>query len=293
VAITGRPSVMVFDGAYHGGVLYFGGGGIPINVPHDWVIGPYNDSAAAMALIERHRDRLAAVLVEPMLGSGGCIPAESGFLETLKAGAERSGAMLIFDEVMTSRMSAGGEQARLGITPDMTTLGKYIGGGMSFGAFGGRADIMARYDPRRFDAWPHAGTFNNNVLSMAAGAAGLSRIFTPEAADALFERGEAVRSRLNRAGGDLNMQWTGRGSLMTVHFQRSTISRASDIRPDHGLRELFFFDMLASGFYLARRGMVALSLEIGGDEIDGFCDAVEQFVERRRSMLTAAWDALQ
>jgi glutamate-1-semialdehyde 2,1-aminomutase len=107
VAITGRPSVMVFDGAYHGGVLYFGGGGIPINVPHDWVIGPYNDSAAAMALIERHRDRLAAVLVEPMLGSGGCIPAESGFLETLKAGAERSGAMLIFDEVMTSRMSAG------------------------------------------------------------------------------------------------------------------------------------------------------------------------------------------
>ncbi|MGA2210131.1 MAG: aminotransferase class III-fold pyridoxal phosphate-dependent enzyme [Acidimicrobiales bacterium] len=286
VAATGRRSVMVFDGAYHGGVLYFAGGGIPINVPHDWVICPYNDAAAATAMIEDHAEHLAAILVEPMLGSGGCIPAEGGFLETLKAGAEASGALLIFDEVMTSRMSGGGEQRRLGITPDLTTLGKYLGGGMSFGAFGGRAGIMERYDPRRVDAWPHAGTFNNNVLSMAAGVAGLSRIFTPEAADELFERGEAVRSRLNLAAGDLAMQWTGLGSLMTVHFQRAGISRASDIQPDGGLKELFFFDMLAGGFYLARRGMVALSLEIGADEIDGFCEAVEEFVERRQGVLS-------
>ena len=114
----------------------------------------------------------------------GCIPANPAFLQALRDAATRIGAVLIFDEVMTSRMSAGGVQARLGIIPDMTTLGKYIGGGMTFGAFGGRADIMDRYDPRRPDALPHAGTFNNNVLTMAAGYTGLSQIFTPDIADA-------------------------------------------------------------------------------------------------------------
>jgi glutamate-1-semialdehyde 2,1-aminomutase len=284
-AVTGQRSVLVFDGGYHGGVLYFGGGGIPINVPYDWVMCPYNDTDTAAALIDRYGETLAAILVEPMLGSGGCVPAERDFLLALRAGADRSGALLIFDEVMTSRMSAGGEQARLSITPDMTTLGKYIGGGMSFGAFGGRRDLMERYDPRGAGAIPHAGTFNNNVLSMAAGVAGLSKIFTSQAADALFERGDALRARLNRISDDLNLQWTGRGSLMTVHFQQAPIACAADIAPDHGLTELFFFDMLASGFYLARRGMLALSLEIGTAELDAFSDAVRMFVDDRRPLL--------
>ncbi len=137
-AVTGRRSVLVFENGYHGGVLYFVGGGIPINVPHRWVLGRYNDASGAAALIDAHGADLAAILVEPMQGSGGCIPGEPAFLQALRDGADRTGAVLIFDEVMTSRMSAGGQQARLGITPDMTTLGKYIGGGMSFGAFGGK-----------------------------------------------------------------------------------------------------------------------------------------------------------
>ncbi|MGD0593464.1 MAG: aminotransferase class III-fold pyridoxal phosphate-dependent enzyme [Acidimicrobiales bacterium] len=284
-AMTGRPSVMVFNGGYHGGVLAFAGGGSPVNVPYDWVVGRYNDAAGATALIERHGAGLGAILVEPMLGSGGCIPAGRDFLQALRAGADRSGALLIFDEVMTSRMSAGGQQARLGILPDMTTLGKYIGGGMSFGAFGGRRDIMERYDPRRTDALPHAGTFNNNVLSMAAGVAGLTSLFTPAAAEALFERGEALRDRLNGTSAGLNMQWTGLGSLMTVHFQPGPLLRPEDAAPDLGLKELFFFDMLAAGFYLARRGMLALSLEIGSEEIEGFGAAVQEFAERRRPLL--------
>jgi len=165
LAVTGRRRVLVFEGGYHGGVLYFGGGGIPINAPHEWVLGRYNDMAVPVD------ESIGAIIVEPMLGSGGCIPATPEFLARLRTEATRVGAVLIFDEVMTSRMSAGGQQARLGITPDMTTLGKYIGGGMSFGAFGGRADLMERYDPRRADAIPHAGTFNNNVLTVAAGLA--------------------------------------------------------------------------------------------------------------------------
>src|SRR5215218_6171511 len=191
IAATGRRKVMVFEGGYHGGVLTFAGGGSPVNVPHGWVLAPYNDAAGAVALAEQHADDLACVLVEPMLGSGGCIPAEPVFLQALRDAADRAGAVLVLDEVMTSRMSAGGQQARLGITPDMTTLGKYIGGGMSFGAFGGRRALIELYDPRRADALPHAGTFNNNVLTMHAGVAGLEEVFTAEAADRLFNRGEA------------------------------------------------------------------------------------------------------
>jgi len=284
-ALTGRRSVIVCNGGYHGGVLYFGGGGSPINVPYDWLLCRYNDADAAASLIEEYGAQLGAILVEPMLGSGGCIPAEAEFLEALRTGAELTGAVMIFDEVMTSRMSGGGQQARLGIIPDLTTLGKYIGGGMSFGAFGGRRDIMELYDPRRPGSLPHAGTFNNNVLSMRAGAAGLGTVFTPAAAEELFQQGESLRGRLNGASAGLNMQWTGLGSLMTVHFQQSAIVRPEDIRPDAGLKELFFFDMLAGGFYLARRGMLALSLEVGAGELDAFTEAVREFVEERRPLL--------
>ncbi len=286
IAATGRRGVLVFGGGYHGGVLTFAGG-VPsaVNVPHEWLIGRYNDAGHARALMAVHGAEVAAILVEPMLGSGGCIPAEPGFLRALREEATAHGAVLIFDEVMTSRMSGGGEQARLGIVPDMTTLGKYIGGGMTFGAFGGRAELMERYDPRRPGALPHAGTFNNNVLSMAAGAAGLSQVFTPAVADALFARGEALRAALNRAAGGAAMRWTGLGSLMTVHFQHGPIVASDDLAPDTGLRDLFHLDMLERGFHLARRGMLALSLEIGAAECEAFEAAVADFVQARAGLL--------
>lgn len=155
-AHTGRRKVLVFEGAYHGGVLSFGGGGSPLNVPHDFVMAPYNDLDSVRALVQNHGADLAAILVEPMLGAGGCIPAEPAFLHGLRALANECGALLILDEVMTSRLSSGGRQALLGLAPDLTTLGKYFGGGLSFGAFGGRADVMSRFDPRRPDALGHA-----------------------------------------------------------------------------------------------------------------------------------------
>ena len=288
IAATGRRKVMVFDGGYHGGVLYFGGGGSPVNVPHEWVLAPYNDAAAAAALVEEHAGGLACILVEPMLGSGGCIPAEPAFLQALRDAADRAGAVLVFDEVMTSRMSAGGQQARLGIAPDMTTLGKYIGGGMSFGAFGGRRALMGLYDPRREDALPHAGTFNNNVLTMHAGVAGLEEVFTAEEADRLFNRGEALRARLNAAaaGRRAPVQWTGLGSLMAPHFVRGPVRRPADAAgADPRLRELLFLDMLERGFYLAKRGMAALSLEVGAAELDGFAEAFDDWLEARGPVL--------
>lgn len=277
---TGRGTVLVFRGAYHGSVLSFADPDFPINVPHRFVVGEYNDTAGTDRLIDRYADDLAAILVEPMLGSGGCIAGEPTFLAMLRRRADETGALLVFDEVMTSRMSGGGMQELLGITPDLMTLGKYTGGGMSFGAFGGRAAIMACYDPRRPDSLAHAGTFNNNVFSMAAGYAGLTRLFPPEVSRRLLERGERLRNRLNGIARDHGaaMRWTGLGSMLTVHFQHEPITAPRDLRPTPVQRELFHLDMLDRGFHLARRGMIALSLEVGEPECDRFCSAVDDFL---------------
>jgi glutamate-1-semialdehyde 2,1-aminomutase len=282
-AFTGRSSVLAFRGGYHGGVLTFpAAGASKVTAPFPFVMGDYNDVAGTLALAREHDADLAAIIVEPMLGSGGCIPADPAFLRTLRDVATETGALLIFDEVMTSRMSAGGMQERLGIVPDLTTLGKYVAGGMSFGAFGGRADVMDLFA----NTLPHAGTFNNNVLSMAAGAVAMGQVFTAEVADGLFMRGEALRAALNAVCAGVGMQFTGLGSMLAPHFRLGAVDRPYVVTAaEEGLRELFFFDMLAAGLYLARRGMVALSLPVGQAELDRFVGAVAEFVAMRRGLL--------
>ncbi|MGE0798017.1 MAG: aspartate aminotransferase family protein [Lautropia sp.] len=283
-AFTGRDRILVFKGGYHGGVLTFGSGASPVNVPHDFVIGRYNDLADARRLIAAHGTRLAAVLVEPMQGAAGCLPGEPAFLHGLRDAAGAAGALLVLDEVMTSRLSPGGRQQLLGLTPDLTTLGKYIGGGMSFGAFGGREDVMALFDPRTPGHLPHAGTFNNNVLTMTAGIAGLSQILTPAALTELNARGDALRERLNglcaRYGADL--QFTGLGSLMNLQATARPLASVDDL-PDDGqrLRDLFFFHMLEAGCYVARRGFIVLSLPLVDDDLGRFVAAVERFIADR------------
>jgi glutamate-1-semialdehyde 2,1-aminomutase len=282
-SFTRRKTVMVFDGSYHGSMFGFAGGGSPMNVPFETIVAPYND-------IERTRDLitpdLALVLIEPMIGSGGCIPASPGFLQMLRQETARVGALLVFDEVMTSRLAPGGLQSVIGVKPDLTTLGKYLGGGLSFGAFGGRADIMDRFDPGRRDALPHAGTFNNNVLTMAAGLAGLTEVYTPEVAVALNARGDALRARLNGLCEGAPLQFTGIGSMLAVHASREPVTNPADAaKADAKLKELFFFDMLARGIWIARRGMITLSLPIGEAECDALVAAVGEFLSVRRSVL--------
>ncbi len=288
---TKRSKVMVFNGGYHGAVFGFAGGGSPINAPFDYVLAPYNDMAGTRALIEQHAADLALVILEPMMGGGGCIIAAPEFLAMLRAETTKVGALLILDEVMTSRLSPGGLQAVRGIKPDLTTFGKYIGGGMSFGAFGGRADVMDLFDPRRPDALPHAGTFNNNVLTMSAGLTGLTEVYTPDAARALNARGDALRERLNALcrKHDAPMQFTGIGSMFAVHFTRDPVRSPADAaKGDAKLKELFFFDMLAAGIWLARRGMFTLCLPIGDAECDRLAGAVDEFLSSRRSLLAGA-----
>jgi len=226
-----------------------------------------------------------------MLGGGGCIAASDDFLRTLRALADETGAVLIFDEVMTSRLAPGGLQELTGVTPDLTTLGKYVGGGMSFGAFGGREALMAIFDPRRADAVPHAGTFNNNTLTMCAGIAALSEIYTPAVATTHNAHGDALRDALNAlaAARGLPMRVTGRGSMMAFHFLGRPPTNAEEAaRGDQGLKELLFLDLLERGFYIARRGMVALSLMVGAEERAGFLRAVDDFLEIRGALIRAA-----
>ncbi len=295
-AHTGREAVMVFEGAYHGGVLMFGGPH-PINLPLPWVVAPYNDAARTLALIAANAGRLAAILVEPLQGAAGCIPADPAFLATLREAATRHGIVLVFDEVMTSRLSPSGLQGRLGITPDMTTFGKYLGGGLTFGGFGGRADILDRFDPRQPGAIAHAGTYNNNVLTMAAGLAGLTRVLSEAALAQVNGLGDSLRERLNAliARHGVPMQATGAGSLVGLHFARRPVRSTADLAADAAgaarreqLKALMHLDLLAQGVYYARRGYMSLSLPMGEAEIDRFCAAFDDFLSVRRALIMEA-----
>ncbi|MGK0170107.1 MAG: glutamate-1-semialdehyde 2,1-aminomutase [Gammaproteobacteria bacterium] len=288
-ASTGRSHVLVFDGGYHGGVLYFGNGASPVNAPYPTVIGIYNDLDATLARVQPHLHELAAILVEPMIGSGGGIAGSQAFLQGLRDLATEHGAALIFDEVMTSRLSGGGLQRKLGITPDLTSLGKYLGGGLTFGAFGGSEQFMGGFDPRRENPWPHAGTFNNNVLTMAAGVTGLRDIFTEAAAAELNARGDHLRQRMRDAAAarDVPVQVTGVGSILALHFQRTAIERPVDTQHTPiAARTLVHLEMIERGFIIARRGFMSLSLAITESDIDEFVSAFDDVLAANAALLT-------
>jgi len=292
---TKATKVMVFAGGYHGGVLSFVKGESPVNVPYEYVIAPYNDIDGTQALFAEHGEETFAALVEPMQGSHGCLPGDPDFLAELRKETKARGITLIFDEVMTSRLSPGGLQEKMGILPDMTTLGKYIGGGMSFGAFGGRQDIMELFDPTKPDSLSHAGTFNNNILTMAAGLAGFGDIYTPEAARVLNERGDRIRERVNTIcrNAGVAFQFSGIGSIMTAQATTRPIRTAADIATSNqDAKELFFLDMISAGFWIANRGFITLNIFIGESEADQFVEAVEEFVLTRKSLLIPNGHAL-
>jgi glutamate-1-semialdehyde 2,1-aminomutase len=279
-AVTQRSAVLVFEGGYHGSVFSFASAaGTPINAPFPFVVGRYNDPEHAAQLIEAHAHELAAVIVEPLQGSAGVIPGEREFLHTLGDATRRHDVLFVLDEVMTSRLSTGGLQEVHGLVPDLTTFGKYLGGGLAFGAFGGRADLLCRFDPSRLNALPHAGTFNNAVLTMAAGAAGLTRVYTADEVTRLNGLGDRLRDRLNAFAveHDLSFVATGYGSMVGLHFTRGPVRRNADVPAAPEQRALLHLHMLEHGYSYARRGFVALSLPLDEDDVDGFAAAVELF----------------
>ena len=267
---TGRPTVGVFERAYHGGVLGFGpradGPHHPLNVPHRFHVVPFDDDGALDDLFAD--ETLGCVVVEAVQGSGGCRPARPEWLAEVRRRCDERAVVLIIDEVMTSRLAPGGAQERYGVRADLTTLGKYLGGGMTFGAFGGRADLMAAFDPSQGGALTQAGTFNNNVVSMTAAIAALRHELDPARIRAVNELGDDLRGRLDAVLDDTTMSVTGLGSMLSLH--------AADDRQ----LDLLFHHLLADGLYVARRGFMALSVEITPEHCRRLVESVGKWVER-------------
>jgi glutamate-1-semialdehyde 2,1-aminomutase len=234
-------------------------------VPHKFHLEPFNDVAALDTMFAN--PELGCVLIEIVQGSGGCNVADLEYVQELRRRCDQHGVVLIFDEVMTSRLSSGGAQQRYDVMPDMTTLGKYLGGGMTFGAFGGRREFLAGFDPVQGGTLTQAGTFNNNVVSMTAAIATISTQLEPERIDDVNDRGDRLLAQLNALFDEaaVPMWVTGLGSMLTVH--------ATDDR----LLELLFHAAMADGHYLARRGFIALSMQVTDEDCKALASSISQW----------------
>jgi glutamate-1-semialdehyde 2,1-aminomutase len=265
---TGRDKIVKFEGCYHGhvdsllvkagsGALTFGepdSPGIPRQVTEQTLVLDYNDSDAVRNAFAREGARIACVIVEPVAGNMNCILPSTGFLQTLREVCSASGAVLIFDEVMTGfRVGLGGAQGHFGIAPDLTTLGKVIGGGMPVGAFGGRRDIMERLSP----SGPvyQAGTLSGNPLAMAAGIETLKQISRPGFYDALTARTAALLDRLRKAAAAADIPFTTSqaGSMFGLFFTDATAvhTYAQATACNIARFRRFFHGMLDAGVYIA------------------------------------------
>ncbi len=248
------------------------------------VIMPYNDLENAERVIRAHADELAAVIVEPINGQCGMVPAEPEFLEGLRRLTAELGILLIFDEVIAFRASRGGAQEYYGVTPDLTCFGKVIGGGMPVGAFGGREDIMSMWDPSG-PSGPqvsHAGTFNGNPMTAAAGVATL-RELSVDVYEELEEKGEYLREKLRDVISEMEapMGVTGAASLFAI---QATSEAVRDYRSyatnDNELLEMVFMGMMNEGYLLSSKCAGNVSAAHTYEELDGFVVAFERVLKR-------------
>ena len=301
-AFTGRPKIAKMEGGYHGShdsveisvrvpagaggpaempAPVAGSAGINQNVLSDVVIVPYNDLAAAKNILAAHASQLACVIVEPILGSVGFVPAEREFLAGLREEARRLGILFILDEVQSFRLDRGGAQKLFGITPDMTCFGKIIGGGFPVGAWGGRKDIMALFNTATGKGTiPHAGTFNANPITMAAGIATMEQLTEPVYAG-LNGHGDRLRTRLAELGTRYRvpMYVSGIGSMFKIHFSEASIRDYRATLQSSGLMHtaLFLFG-LNRGIFLSEGGRCCLSVPIGDPEVEEYLGVVEGFL---------------
>jgi glutamate-1-semialdehyde 2,1-aminomutase len=272
-AFTGRPLIAKFDHAYHGthDLVMAGTPGVPDAIGGLIVELPWGDPAGIEAGLRGREAELAAIILEPVQGAGGVRPPEPGFLDFLRSFADRVGALLIFDEIISFRIAPGGAQEVHGVRPDLTTLGKIIAGGYPLAAFGGRADVMAIFDARRDRAVSHGGTFNGNPVAAAAGLATL-RELTPAANERLAVLGGRLTERLGRRIADdrLDARVVNVGSLFQVFRGEAGAAFATGAgRPSE-----LFLGLLLDGVMIAPRGMGAIPTVATEADVDALADSI-------------------
>lgn len=295
-AHTGKDVILKIDGGYHGthdfaevnqmpdlhstGLPrpHVEGAGIPACVLDGMLVMPYNDLAAAETILQEHAHKIAAIIVEPILGAGGGITPKPGYLQGLRDLADRYGVLLIFDEIISFRFSLGGFQAIEGVTPDLTTLGKIIGGGFAIGAFGGKREIMERFSPSHPQVVRHAGTFNGHNLAMAAGIATM-RHYDQAAIDSVNQLGERLKAGFNQAFQEMGItgQAVGFGSILIIHWTGRPVSTSKEwvtsVIAAKELPKLLLLEMLNQGIFSVGRGMFALSTPMTEAVIDRAIEA--------------------
>jgi glutamate-1-semialdehyde 2,1-aminomutase len=298
-AFTGRPKIAKIEGAYHGSYDYAEvsldsnpdnwsntpasiayAKGTPQGVLDDVLVLPLNDIAAAQAVIAEHGPQLAALLVDPLPNRAGLIPARQDYLTALAKAARAADVLLIFDEVISFRLGYSGAQGLLEVAPDLTVLGKIIGGGFPVGAVGGQADVMSVFDPTRGKpALPQGGTFSANPVTMRAGLASMQAL-TPASFERLDTIGETVRQGINAAFARHSLAGVcvGLGSLFKVHFTDQPVTDYRSVYPNAEARRklgIFHIALLNRGILAAGYGLFALSTPMTDSDITEIISAVD------------------
>ena len=269
--ITGRTKLLMARYGYHGSLLEFEIGSFGREGPLTR-LATFNDLADFEAVLDEHGDDIAAVFLEPVLGSGGVIEGEAKFLHGVGAAAHKAGALFVLDEVLTLRFAVGGCQASIELEPDLTMLGKIIGGGFPVGAVGGSTDILRIFDPADMKVF-HTGTFNANPVTMVAGEISL-RELTAER----IERMDNLRASLQSGLVDiaqkhgLPLSTNHYGSCLNLYFSES-VPESSIVRDDEAVMDKFHLACINHGLFIAPRGMIALSTVIREDHI---AEAIER-----------------
>lgn len=298
-AYTGRPRIAKCEGAYHGSYDFaevsLGAGpeswgaaekpasvayseGTPGGVLSDVIVIPFNDPETAEAILDRHAHELAGILFDPVSTQIGLLPPSQAFLDMLVRFRERTGTLLIFDEVIAFRQAYGGTQSLMGIRPDYTALGKIIGGGLAVGAVAGDREHMSVFQVSGTKApLPHGGTFNANPMTMAAGRAAMAD-WTPEAVDRLNDMGEKCREMLREAVRIANVpgQVTGGGSLFRLHLHGRRMESYRDAYPRGQEAEripALHRHLIGAGVFASGYGMGCLSTATDVPDLERLADA--------------------
>jgi glutamate-1-semialdehyde 2,1-aminomutase len=310
-AVTGKNKVLKMEGGFHGNTeqmeisvspdLALSGPsqmpaalpdtpGIPQGILQDIIITTFNNVEATEKIIQENEKELAAVIVEPVMGYSGMIPAKKEYLEFLRKITSQKNIILIFDEIISFRLSPGGSQKFYGVKPDLTTFGKIIGGGLPIGAFGGSEDIMDIFSPKRKNPMHHSGTFNGNAVTMAAGIAAMKAI------------DEQLISGINRLGDRLKKtiqalfdkkgirgEVTGMGSLMNIHFSTDKVVDLRTARANWKaalpLRDLLGLALKNHGVYTPRRVMLSISSPMGDTEMESTASAFDESLDQLKPVV--------